>query len=90
MPTISAWMVHIPAGFETQPMRSTDAQVMCLAEGRLEAVIGETEMTLEENDVAACPGWTWRRLRARTDCFLFCASDRVVHEKLGLYREERG
>jgi gentisate 1,2-dioxygenase len=90
MPTISAWMVYLPAGFETKPMRTTDAQVMSLAEGRLQARFGDSEFTLSENDTAACPGWTWRRFRAETDCFLFCASDRVVHEKLGLYREERG
>lgn len=90
MPTISAWMVHLPAGFETKPMRSTDAQVMCLAEGQLEAQFGTTELSLNENDTAACPGWTWRRYRAVKDSFLFVASDRVVHEKLGLYREERG
>jgi len=90
MPTISAWMVHLPAGFETQPMRSTDAQVICMAEGKLEARFGDTELSLLENDTAVCPGWTWRQYRAVTDCFVFCASDRVVHEKLGLYREERG
>jgi len=90
MPTISAWMVHLPAGFETAPIRSTDGQVMCLVEGRMQAQFGETDLTLDENDVAVCPGWTWRRLRAVTDCFVFCASDRVVHEKLGLFREQRG
>ncbi len=90
MPTIAAWMMHLPAGFETAPMRSTDAHVLCLAEGEVAARFGETELALEENDTAACPGWTWRSYLAVRDSFLFCASDRVVHEKLGLYREERG
>jgi gentisate 1,2-dioxygenase len=90
MPTISSWMMHIPAGFETKPIRSTDAQVMCLAEGQLEARFADTELSLVENDTAVCPGWTWRQYRAVKDSFLFCASDRVVHEKLGLFREERG
>lgn len=90
MPTISAWMMHLPAGFETAPIRSTDALVMCLAEGRLTAGIGSQTYALEERDVAVAPGWTWRRFRAETDSFLFCFSDRVVHEKLGLWREERG
>lgn len=89
MPTLSAQMTYLPAGFETAPIRATDSAVFCLAEGRLEARIGDTEMRLEENDVAACPGWAWRRFRAETDCFLFSFSDRVVHEKLGLWREER-
>ena len=90
MPTMSAWMMHLPAGVETAPIRSTDALVMCLAEGRLTAGIGEQSFALEERDVAVAPGWTWRRFRAETDSFLFCFSDRVVHEKLGLWREERG
>lgn len=89
MPTMSAWMMHLPAGFETKPLRSTDGVVMCLAEGRLSAEIGGDSLELEENDVAAAPGWTWRRFRAETDSFLFCFSDRVAQEKLGLWREER-
>jgi gentisate 1,2-dioxygenase len=63
---------------------------MCLAEGQLEARCADTELSLVENDTAVCPGWTWRQYRAVKDSFLFCASDRVVHEKLGLFREERG
>jgi gentisate 1,2-dioxygenase len=90
MPTLSAQMTYLPAGLETAPIRSTDSAVFCVAEGRLSARFGETDLTLEENDVAACPGWAWRRFRAETDCFLFSFSDRVVHEKLGLWREERG
>jgi gentisate 1,2-dioxygenase len=89
MPTISAWLTFFPAGFETKAIRSTDSMVVCLAEGELEAVYGESELALSENDVAACPGWTWRRYRARQDSILFSFSDRVVHEKLGLYREQR-
>ena len=90
MPTIAAWMMHLPAGFETAPIRSTDAQIMSLAEGRLEARIGERDFTLEERDTLAAPGWTWRRYRAVSDSFLFVFSDRVAQEKLGLWREERG
>ena len=89
MPTMSAWMMHLPAGFETQPMRSTDGVIMCLSEGAVEAGIGDATFRLDENDVAVCPGWTRRRLRAERDSFVFCFSDRVAQEKLGLYREER-
>ncbi len=90
MPTMSAWMMHLPAGFETAPIRSTDGIVMCVAEGRVSTELGGERYDLEERDVAVAPGWAWRRFRAERDSFLFCFSDRVVHEKLGLWREERG
>ena len=90
MPTMAAWMTYLPAGFETQPMRSTDGIVMSLAEGRVTAQIGDSSFALEESDVAVAPGWTSRSFRAEKDSFLFCFSDRVAQEKLGLYREERG
>jgi gentisate 1,2-dioxygenase len=89
MPTMAAWMTYLPAGFETKPMRSTDGIVMALAEGRMTARIGEKDFQLRESDVAVAPGWTWRTYRAEKDTFLFCFSDRVAQEKLGLYREER-
>lgn len=89
MPTMSAWMMHLPKGFETAPMRSTDGIVMCLGEGAVSVTIGEDKFDLAENDVAACPGWTWRSFKAETDSFVFCFSDRVAQEKLGFYREER-
>lgn len=90
MPTLSAQMTYLPAGFETAPIRSTDSMVFCLTEGRVTAQLGDADFRLEENDTAACPGWSWRRFRAEEDSFLFSFSDRVVHEKLGLWREERG
>lgn len=90
MPTMAAWMMHVPAGFETRPMRSTDGQVMALAEGALTAQIGDQRYDLAESDVAVAPGWTWRSYRAEKDSFLFVFSDRVAQEKLGLYREQRG
>jgi gentisate 1,2-dioxygenase len=46
---------------------------------------------MEANDVFAMPGWCSYRIRAlRGDCVLFSFSDRPVHEKLGLFREEKG
>ncbi|MCV0395568.1 MAG: gentisate 1,2-dioxygenase [Rhizobiaceae bacterium] len=90
MPTMAAWMTFVPAGFETAPIRSTDGIVMALGEGAMTAEIGDRSFDLDESDVAVSPGWTWRRYRARKDSFLFCFSDRVAQEKLGLWREERG
>jgi gentisate 1,2-dioxygenase len=90
MPTMAAWMMHVPAGFETRPMRSTDGWVMALAEGALTVQVGDKRLDMAESDVAVAPGWAWRSFRAERDSFLFCFSDRVAQEKLGLYREDRG
>ena len=89
MPTMSAWMIHVPKGFTTRPIRSTDGIVMCLGEGSATVTTGEKSFDLSENDVVACPGWTWRSFKAMEDSFIFCFSDRVAQEKLGLFREDR-
>ena len=89
MPTISTWMTHLQKGEQTKPMRSTDGIVMCVAEGTGEVKIGETVLTFAPHDVVAIPAWSWRSFKASSDCFLFCFSDRVIHEKLGFFREER-
>jgi len=90
MPTIAAWMTHVPAGFGTVPLRSTDGMVVAIAEGRGTAKVGDETFRFEARDTVAVPGWTWRSFEATDDCFLFCFSDRVAQEKLGLFREERG
>ena len=89
MPTISSWMTHVPAGFETSAMRSTDGLIMAVAEGRGSVEMDGQTTQFDRNDVFVVPNWTWRRFRAETDCFLFCCSDRVAQESLGIWRDER-
>lgn len=89
MPTISSWMTHLPAGTSTQTMRSTDGIIVAVAEGRGAAVIGGKRFPFGPRDVFVMPNWTYRSLVAESDCFLFCSSDRVAQEKLGLWRDER-
>jgi gentisate 1,2-dioxygenase len=89
MPTIATWMMYMPAGFKTQPMRSTDGIVAAIAEGHGVVRVGDHVMGFGAKDVLALPNWSWRTFEAKTNCFLFCASDRVVQEKLGFWREER-
>ena len=62
---------------------------MHVAEGRGRAAVGDTSHSFSAKDTLAVPGWQWRSFRAESDCFLFFFSDRVVHEKLGFFREER-
>ncbi len=89
MPTISSWMTHLPAGSSTQPMRSTDGIIVAVAEGRGVARVGDRRLEFGPRDVFVLPNWTTRSFEAESDCFLFCSSDRVAQEKLGLWREER-
>jgi len=89
MPTISSWMTHLPAGVSTAPLRSTDGLIVAVAEGRGVAHIGDRRIAFGPNDIFTVPNWTWRSFEAEGDCFLFCSSDRVAQEKLGLWREER-
>lgn len=88
MPTIAAWLSHLPAGFATAPARSTDGLVVAVAEGRGTVRVGDRVLPFAPRDVLVLPNWTWRSLRAEADCILLCCSDRSAQEKLGLWREE--
>ena len=89
MPTISSWMTHLPSGTRTQSMRSTDGIIVAVAEGQGVARVGDKRLEFGPRDVFVLPNWTLRSLEAESDCFLFCSSDRVAQEKLGLWRDER-
>jgi gentisate 1,2-dioxygenase len=89
MPTIATWLTHLPKGFATEALRSTDAQAVVVLEGEIEAEIGGETFRLGENDVLAAPGWVWRSFQASSDAVLFSFSDRSAQEKLAYWREER-
>jgi gentisate 1,2-dioxygenase len=89
MPTIATWLTYLPQGFETQAVRSTDAQAVVVLEGEVVAEIGDRTFTLGESDILAVPGWVWRRYRASPDAIVFSFSDRSAQEKLAYWREER-
>ncbi len=89
MPTIGAFAQWLPAGFETQPLRSTDGTVHVCLQGRGEARIGGQAWRFDENDIFVVPSWHTLQLRASTDALLFSFSDRPMQQALGLWREER-
>ena len=89
MPTMATWVMHLPAGFETLPVRSTDGIVAAVAEGTGEVVAADERFDFVADDVMTLPSWAWRQFKASSECVLFCFSDRVAQEKLGLFREER-
>jgi gentisate 1,2-dioxygenase len=89
MPTIGAFAQWLPAGFETQPYRSTDGTVVVCLEGEGEASVGDSHWRFAVNDVFVVPSWHSLQLRAGRDTLLFSYSDRPVQQVLGLWREQR-
>lgn len=89
MPMIAAWLQHVPKGFETKEMRSTDGQTLIVVEGEVEIEVGDKTFTAGESDVISIPSWYWNRIRGSKDAIIFHFSDRSAQEKLAIYREER-
>jgi gentisate 1,2-dioxygenase len=90
MPTISAHVRLLPAGFQTRPRFSTDATVFVVVEGAGTATIGTETFSLGERDTFVVPSWREFSLSAETELVVFGYSDRTAQEKLGLFREKRG
>ena len=90
MPTIATFVQLLPAGFDSQPYRSTDGTVFVIVEGSGETRIGDQVFAWEPHDIFVVPSWSQHTHRADTEAVLFSFSDRVVQEKLGLWREARG
>lgn len=87
MPTISAHVRLLPAGFETRPRRSTDGTVFVVVEGSGTAIVGGQEIALRHRDIVAVPSWQELRLTADSELVLFGYSDKAAQEKLGLFKE---
>lgn len=88
LPTIAAFLQHLPAGFETAPWRTTEALVFVAVEGEGTVQIGDVSIDFGEKDVIVAPNWSVIRLQARRDTVLFSFSDRAAQERLGLWRED--
>ena len=69
---------------------ATDGTVFVCIEGSGETRIGDQVLTWRPRDVVVVPAWARHSHHASEDAVLFSFSDRVVQEKLGLWREERG
>jgi gentisate 1,2-dioxygenase len=89
MPTMATFMQLLPKGFAGAPYRSTDGTVFVCIEGSGETRIGGEVLAWRPRDVFMVPAWARHSHRANEDAVLFSFSDRVVQEKLGLWREER-
>ena len=90
MPTIATFVQLLPAGFASLPYRSTDGTVFVCVEGAGETRIGDMVLAWEKHDIFVVPSWASHTHHAASESVLFSFSDRVVQEKLGLWRETRG
>lgn len=90
IPTITTAMQLLPAGFSSLPYRSTAGTIFSVVEGRGAVTLGEKRYTLESKDLFVIPSWHEFCIEAESDLVIFSYSDRVVQEKLDLFREKRG
>jgi len=89
MPTIATFLQLLPAGFDTEPYRSSDATVYVVVEGRGHSMVGDQRIDWRPNDLFVVPTWQIVTHHPAEESVLFSYSDRGVQEKLGLFREER-
>lgn len=89
MPTISTYIQMLPAG-ATLPYQSTDATIFVGVEGGGKSTIGDAVIEWGPRDVFVVPSWKPVVHEVANESVLFSFSDRVVQEKLGLWRERRG
>ncbi len=89
MPTISTWMQLLQKGYQTAPYRSTDSAVFTVVEGTGRSRIGEESIEWGPHDIFVAPSWMAQEHTASSDAVLFVYSDRVVQEKLDIWREEK-
>lgn len=89
MPTLATTMQLLPRGFETRPYRSTDSTVFVVVEGEGVSQVGEHTFEWGPQDIFVVPSWVQVVHRATRDAFVFSYSDRVVQEKLDLFREQK-
>jgi gentisate 1,2-dioxygenase len=90
LPTMSAFLQLLPAGFTTAPYRSTDATVLVPFEGRGRSHVGGQVFEWSARDVLVVPSWAVARHEALEESVIFSYSDRAVQEQLGAWREHRG
>lgn len=89
MPTISTFIQLLPKG-ATTPYRATDATIFVGVEGGGTSTIGDVRIEWGPRDVFVVPSWHSVVHETQAESVLFSFSDRVVQEKLGLWREQRG
>ncbi|AUW60032.1 gentisate 1,2-dioxygenase [Sphingobium sp. SCG-1] len=89
IPTMTASMRLLPAGFSSDPYRCVSGTVMSVVEGHGRVCIGSQSWDIGLNDVFVVPSWTWSQFEVDEELILFGFSDEVLQRQLGFWREER-
>jgi gentisate 1,2-dioxygenase len=89
LPTISAFLSRLPAGYEGEWYRSSDSAVFVVARGSGRTELDGQTIQWSENDIFIVPTWTRYRHVTPDDAVLFSFSDRNAQERLECWREER-
>ncbi len=93
MPTMSTFMTLLPKGFASARYRATDASVYSVVEGAGRTVVGDggdrTVLAWRPKDHFVVPCWAPHVHEADAESVLFSYSDKVVQQKLGVWREDR-
>ena len=82
-------MQLVPKGFKTWPYRSTDSAIFTVVEGKGRSTIGGERFDWGPHDIFIAPSWAAHTHEATEDAVIFIYSDRVVQEKLDLFRESK-
>lgn len=90
MPTMTTMLMLLDQGFNGRPYRSTEGAIFAVLEGDGETIIGGETFAWQRHDVFVVPSWMEYAHRAGTDSVLFSFSDRIVQQKLGVWREAHG
>jgi len=88
LPSISAFVQLLPAGFQGRSYPSTEATVYLVVEGRGCSQIGNTTLDWTMRDIFVVPSWYPVLHEADEESVLFSFSDRPVQKALGLWREQ--
>jgi gentisate 1,2-dioxygenase len=89
MPTLTTAIQLVPRGFTTAPYKSTAGTVFSVVEGTGSVVIGDARFEYGPRDHFVVPSWVPFTLSADQDAVLFSYSDRIIQEKLDIFREMR-
>jgi gentisate 1,2-dioxygenase len=90
LPTIASFLQLLPAGFRGAAGRQTDATVYVCVEGAGRIIVDGQSFDWAPRDIFVVPSWSEFRHTATRESVLFAFSDRVVQERLGLWRESVG
>jgi gentisate 1,2-dioxygenase len=90
IPTLTTSIQLLPKGFSTEVYRSTAGTVYSVIEGSGTVDVGAARFHLEPKDHFVVPSWQQAVMTANSDLVLFSFSDRIIQEKLDLFREARG